>query len=112
MRVRLIDGTPIELVLGDDLAKAARQGTLQEARLRVKVANMDESEGITIKINGTSVPADAMDRVDAEAFEASVTAPPIERGINHIVILPGLNSIGRLSSTVTSLELSVRYKHQ
>ena len=108
--VRLIDGTPIELVVGDDLVKAARQGILEEACLRVKVANMDESEGITITINSTSLPADTIKRVDAETFEAVVTASLLQRGINHIVILPGLHSIGRLSSTVEGLELPVRYK--
>ena len=48
-------GLLVELVVGDDLARAARQGILEEARLQVNVANMDESEGITIKINGTVV---------------------------------------------------------
>ena len=41
---------------------------------------------------------------------AMVQAPPLRRGINQIVVLPGPNSIGRLSSTVTGLEVWVRYK--
>ncbi len=109
--VRLIDGTPIELVVGDDIEKAMREGILEEMRLQVKVSNMDENEGITIKINGAAVPVENTKRVDAETFEAVVTAPPVRRGINQIAVLPGVNSIGRLSSTVTWLELSVRYRH-
>ncbi len=109
--VRLIDGTPIELVVGDDVQKGTEDAILEEMRLKVKVGNMDESEGITIKINGISVPRENIERVNGETFEAVVTAPPVHQGINHIVVLPGLNSIGRLSSTVTWLELSVRYKH-
>ncbi len=124
--VRLIGGTPIELVVGDDLAKAARQGILAEARLQVKVANVDESEGITIRVNGVSVPAESIGRVseagpvtalfshykaEGDTFEAVVTAPPVQRGINHITVLPGPGCIGRLSSTVTWVELLVRYQH-
>jgi len=54
--VWIIDGTPIELVVGDDVQKAAREGLLAEMRLQVKVSDMDESEGITIKVNGVPVP--------------------------------------------------------
>jgi len=110
--IRLIDGTPIELVVGDDVQKATQQAMLAEMRLQVKVGNMDESEGITINMNGAAVPVENIKRVDKETFEAVVTAPPVRRGINQIVVLPGVNSIGRLSSTVTWLELSVRYKHE
>jgi len=46
--VWIIDGTPIELVVGDDVQKAAREGLLAEMRLQVKVSDMDESEGITL----------------------------------------------------------------
>ncbi len=109
--VRLIDGTPIELVVGDDVQKATEEAILEAMRLQVKVGNMDESEGITINMNGAAVPVEGIKRVDAETFEAVVTAPPVRRGINQIVVLPGLNSIGRLSSTVTWLKLSVRYQH-
>ena len=109
--VRLIDGTPIELVVGDDLATATGQGILDEARLRVKVSNMDKEEGIAIKINGTSVPSEVIHRADAETFEAVVGAPPLKQGINRIVILPGRKCLGRFSSAVSELELAVRYKH-
>jgi len=109
--VWIIDGTPIELVVGDDVQKAAREGLLAEMRLQVKVSDMDESEGITIKVNGVPVPAADIERVAEDSFEATVSAPPLRQGINHIVILPGPGSLGRLSSAVTWLELSVRYKH-
>ena len=71
---------------------------------------MDEAEEITIKINSVRVAAESVERSDAGHFEAFLTAPPLQRGINHIVVLPGRGSIGRLSSTVTGLQLSVRYK--
>jgi len=70
----------------------------------------DESEGITIKVNGVPVPAADIERIAEDSFEATVSAPPLRQGINHIVILPGPGSLGRLSSAVTWLELSVRYE--
>lgn len=106
----LIAGTPIELMVGDNLAKAAQQGILKDVRLRVKVAEMEQVEGITIKINGTPIPAREIDRLDSETFEAAVTTPPLRQGINQVVILPGLNSVARLSSTVNWVELSVDYR--
>lgn len=108
--VRLVADIPIELMVGDDLAKAAQQGVLKEVRLHVKVANMELVEGITIKINGTPVDARVIHRVDLETFEAVVTTSPLRLGINKIVILPGLNSVARLSSTVNWVELSVDYR--
>ena len=131
--VRLIDGTPIELVVGDDVEKAAREGLLAGMRLEMKVSNLDENEGITVKINGVRVPASNIQRLAedrfagrryaprqsgtsleplaGDCFAATVSAPPLRQGINQIVILPGPHSIGRLSAAVTWLELSVRYKH-
>lgn len=122
--VPLIYGTPIEIVVGDDVQKAAREGLLAEIRLQVKVANMDGSEEIRIQINGVPVPAIDIQRVAQDSFEALVQAPPLRRGINAIVILPGLHSVGRMPnteaqratggfvSTVEGLDLSVRYKHE
>ena len=107
---RLIGGTPIEVVVGDDLEKAANEGILDEVRLEVRVADMGENEGITIKVNGSALPADSIRRVDVQTFHAAVTAPPLQRGINRITVLPGRGSTGRLASSVTGLELAVRYK--
>ena len=108
--VRLIDGTPIELVVGDDVQRATHEGILEEMRLEVKIGNMDEGEGIVIKINGVSAPRENIERADMDTFDAVVTAPPVRQGINEIVVLPGRHSVGRLSSTVTGLELQVRYR--
>ena len=108
--VRLVDGLPIELVVGDDLGQATRQGILETVRLRVHVAQMHQVEEITIRINGVRAAREKIVRTNAQAFEAEVAAPPLQRGINQIVVLPGRNCIGRLSSQVTGLELSVRYK--
>ncbi len=108
--IRLVDGTTIPLAVGDDVEAATQAGTIDQMRLRVNVGNMDESEGIVIRINGVSVPAENIEHPEAGHFEALLTAPPLQQGINEIVILPGRGSIGRLSSTVTGLELAVRYK--
>ncbi len=108
--IRLVDGTTIPLAVGDDVEAATQAGTIDEMRLRVNVSNVDESEGVVIKINGTSVPTENIEHPEAGYFEALLTAPPLQQGINEIVILPGRGSIGRLSSTVTGLELAVRYK--
>ncbi len=120
--VWLIEGTPIQLVVGDDVQKAAHEGLLDEMRLQVQVSNMDESEGITIMINDVPVSVADMERVAPDSFEALVQAPPLRRGINEIVVLPGLNSVARIPntiqgeakfvSTVEGLDLSVRYKHE
>ncbi len=108
--VRLIDGVPIELVVGDDLQKAAGKGMIEELRLEVKVENVDPNERVAIQINGVQVPDVAVQRVADDTFQAAVQTPPLRRGINHIVVLPGLDSIGRLSSRLTGMSLSVRYK--
>ena len=108
--VRLIAGTAVELVVGDDVRKAGPDGIQAQMRLRVKVANMNVNEGIVVRINGVSVPAQSIERPDAAYFEIVLTAPPVRRGINEVVVLPGRNSSGRLSSTVTGLELSVTYE--
>ena len=90
--VRLLDGTPIGLVVGDDLSKAASLGILKEARLQIEVANMHEREGITVKVNGDLIDPAGIRREKADTFEVAVTTPPIRRGINQVVITLGLNS--------------------
>jgi len=110
--VRLVDGTLIELVVGDDVATARREGTIEEMRLHTQVNRIGRNEGIVIQINGTPVPADSIKRLDTGSFSAGLTAPPLRQGINEIVILPGSGSIGRLASQVTALEVSVRYKQR
>ena len=120
--VGLIYGTPIELVVGDDVQEAAREGLLAEACLLVRVGNLDESEGITVIVNRDPVPTTAVKRTAKDSFEAALQAPPLRRGSNEVVVLPGPNSVGRVSntheksmgqfaSTVEGLQLSVRYKH-
>ena len=108
--VRVIDGTPIELVVGDDLPKAQKKGMLNEARLTVTVTNMDEAESIGVQINGMELLDSSVERVDEETFEVPVPVRLLRRGINQITVLPGLNSTGRLSSEVTGLQLQVDYK--
>ena len=108
--VRLIDGTPFELVFGDDVQQAGRQGKPAELLLQVKVGNVGPEQRIAIRINGAWLPDNGIERADDDTFKTAVTAPPLRRGVNHIVILPGKKSVGRLSSDVRGLELSVRYK--
>lgn len=108
--VWLAEGTPIELVVGDDLKKADRQDLLKELQLRIDVSNMDVLEGIVIKINGKRVSQASIKRINSTSFTATVKPSMFERGVNQVMILHGPNSIGRYNSTVTGLELSVRYK--
>ncbi len=119
--IGLIYGTPIELVVGDDLQQAAQQGLIEEMRLQVQVSNMDESEGLRILINETPVAAAGIQRVAPDSFEAIVQTPPLRQGTNEIVVLPGPNSMGRIQSrdltwkfpsAVDGLQLSVRYRHE
>jgi len=123
--VRLVWGKPIELVVGDDLQQAAREGLLGEVLLQIKVSNLAafpelnemilknevlSDERIAIQINGSRIPDQDIKRVDNKTFVASVTAPPLKRGINQIVVLHGPNSVGALSATVDGIELFVDYK--
>ncbi len=123
--VRLAAGDPIELVVGDDVEKAAREGVLGRMLLRLQVRNLDffpelsetnlkndvlSDERIAIHINGARIPDKDIERADKDTFVALVTAPPLKRGINRIVVLPGPNSVGALSATVDAVELAVDYK--
>ncbi len=108
--VRLIDGEPVDLVVGDDLQAASRNGRLESATLHVGVGLVDEAERITVNVNGTRLPDAAIQRSEDDRFDATVQAPPFRRGVNRIFVLPGPDSVGRTRSTVTSLSLTVRYK--
>lgn len=108
--MHLIHGPTIEIMVGDDLAEAVREGLLQEIRFQVGVENMHEVEGISIKLNGTRIPAADIERTAEDLFEVVLQTPPVEQGINQIQLLPGLHCIGRAASVVTGLKLWVRYK--
>jgi len=111
--VRLVWGKPIELVVGDDLQQAAREGLLGEVLLQIKVSNLAafpelnemilknevlSDERIAIQINGSRIPDQDIKRVDNKTFVA------------QIVVLHGPNSVGALSATVDGIELFVDYK--
>jgi hypothetical protein len=108
--VRLIDGTPVELVVGDDVQRARTAGRLEELLLRVRVTEVPPPESIALEVNGVPAGGARIRRVDAGTFEVDLAASPLVRGVNRLAFLPGLRSSGRLSSQVTGAELSVRYK--
>lgn len=123
--VRLVGGRAIELVVGDDVEKAQREGSLGEMILELKVSNLNavtslsladlinnapSRERIAVQINGVQIPDQAIERVDENTFVARIEAPPLRQGINQIAVLPGPNCVGSLSSFVDALELSVDYK--
>ncbi len=110
--MQLIHGPTIEIMVGDDVQSAAQEGLLEEIRLHVGVENMHEIEGISLKINGTRIPAADIERTGQDLFEVVLQTPPVQQGINQIIVLPGLGCIGRAASVVTGLELWVRYKHE
>jgi len=107
--VRLLDGTPIELVVGDDVNRADGMGLLETIQLRLDVDEMDETEGVRVTVNDQSIPPTDIRRVETNAFEATLPARVLRRGINKIIVLPGPGSMGRLASVVTAATLSVRY---
>ena len=110
--VAIVYGIPIELVVGDDIHKAATMGILQDIRLAISVKNLESYEEIAVKINGKKVPAPDINRTNAQQFDAMVQPSLLRRGINEIVIVPGPHSIGRISSVVTGFKLSVNYNEK
>jgi hypothetical protein len=104
--VRLIDGTPIDLVIGDDLSKTEN---IESMNLRIFVGEVKESEGIQVFINGKPLPPESIERKDVDVFSAAVSSP-IKRGVNSIVVLPGPGSLARFASRVNHVELIVDYE--
>ena len=115
----------LRLVVGDDLEQAAARGWLKELRLQVRVGGIEAQESITIWVNGMPVPGgkgEPSEACDAPNhgwgirklqagcwFDVPVTAPPLRKGSNDIVVAPGLNSMGQHSATVDLVQLWVRY---
>ena len=104
---RLMEATPIELVVGDDVGQADRQAS--ELVLNISVEEVAAGEGIAVEVNGARVPSASLERTGDESFTARLQEEPLKRGLNTIVVLPGPDSTGRLSSKVTGVELQVRY---
>ncbi|MFH0965785.1 MAG: hypothetical protein V2A58_17440 [Planctomycetota bacterium] len=120
--VPLVGGDAIELVVGDDVAAAAKAGTVGRMTLTVKVSdlnhqtsltdvvnNVPSGENIAIEVNGVQLPSECIRRLDDETFAAEVTAPPLVRGVNRIRVFPGPGCVGSLKSNVTYLEIFVNY---
>jgi len=118
----LVGGKAIELVVGDDLAAARRDGTLGRLTLEIAVSNVDSlpsladrvnrapsQETIALEINSVRVPDDAIQRIDEKTFVASVQAPPLDRGVNHVRVFPGPRCKGSLKASVDAMELVVDY---
>ena len=70
---------------------------------------MPSGEGIAVEVNGARVPSVSIERIGETSFAVRLQEEPLKRGLNSIVVLPGPDSTGRLSSRVTGLELEVRY---
>ena len=116
--IGLMHGTPIEMVVGDEVEEAARHGLLEAMRLRVRVSNVDAGEGIQILVNDIPVPQTNIQRAAPDSFEALVEAPPVRRGVNQVVVLPGPGAVARvqnregtalLPATIDGVELAVHY---
>ena len=118
----LIGGDPIELVVGDDLAKVKAAGTDVRLTLQLKVSHMNNlskladvvggaasGESIAIQVNGRQLPGKAIRRIDATTFVADLDASALVNGINKILVLAGPKAQGRLASAVNSMELIVDY---
>ena len=105
--VRLMEAGPIELVVGDEFGGVEQPPS--ELLLKISVADVAAGEGIAVEVNGARVPSASLERTGETSFAARLRKEPLKRGLNSIVVLPGPNSTGRLSSRVTGLELQVRY---
>ncbi len=105
--VRLMEARPIELVVGDDFGGAKQPPS--KLLLRISVEDVAAGEGIAVEVNGARVPSDSLKRTGETSFAARLRKEPLKRGLNSVVVLPGPNSTGRLSSRVTGLELEARY---
>ena len=107
--VRLVHGTPLEIVVGDDLEAAAARGLTPTAQLDIHLANHDPKGGITLQINGVQLPADEVARLAPDTFTAAVPAQLLRRGVNTVTVLPGPGSAARLAAQVTGMSLAVTY---
>ena len=87
-------------------------GILKDIQLAISVENLETQEEITVKINGNKIPAPDIKRTNDQQFDATVQPSFLCRGINEIVIVPGLHSIGRISSVVTGFKLAVNYNEK
>lgn len=105
--IRLIEGTPIRFVSGDEPRPDAPGQGLE---LRILCTGLRQDERIRLTVNGLHVPQDAITRPDADTFLAQLAPGHLRRGINEAVILPGPGAMGRLGSAVTGINLSVRYR--
>lgn len=107
--VKLLHGTPVELMIGDDVRQAAAEGKLDSLELRIEAANVHIDEGIDIVVNGIPVPRADVRRTSEGEFKASLDASMLRQGVNRIAALPGRGSAGRLSSEIAWVDLSVHY---
>ena len=105
--MRLVEARPIKLVVGDDVGGADRPPC--ELLLKIGVADVAAGEGIAVEVNGAPVPSASLERTGETSFTARLQQESLKRGLNTMVVLPGPNSTGRLSSRVTGLELRVSY---
>ena len=108
--VRLVHGTPVELMVGDDVQRAADEGELESLELKIEVAKMHSTEGINVLVNDVPVPSSEVHRTAAEEFKVNLSAPPLKQGVNQIIVFPGKGSIGRIASEVTWMDLTVTYR--
>ena len=108
--VRIVDGRPVELVVGDDVRAAEEKGSLKGLRLQFTTENVGPKEQVALKVNGATVAPESIRRTDNTTFEALLPASLLRRGKNQIVFAPGRNSSGRQASAVSSVKLLVQYR--
>ena len=90
-------------------------------RLRVRVSNVDASEGIQILVNDVPVPQTNVQRVTPDSFEASGRGSALAPRRQQIVVLPGPGIVARiqnregtapLPATIDGVELAVHYRQR
>ena len=118
----LVGGDPVELVVGDNLARDRRSAAKPRLTLQITVSNMNNltdladlvaevtsDEDIAVRINGRRVAQDAIRRLDADTFLADVDGTAFVDGINQVDVRPGPKSVGSLAANVNGVELIADY---
>ncbi len=104
--VALVGGRAVDLVVGDDPAQMAGA----RATLIVKVKELQEQEQIAVRMNGTRLDTNRIERIDPDTIHVDVPPATLVRGVNHVDVLPGPESRGAMDSAVTAMELLIDYE--
>ena len=98
------------LVIGDDIASAAGQGVLKEAKLRVQLENLLPADRLEIRLNGQAIPP--VSAVDGEGWLIYEPDPSLYRLGNNEVCIRLVKRTPEAKSPVMvkAVEVPVKYR--